>query len=112
MSIQEVRSAVLLGLLGFIIYPALPKQPIDQWRLINPSEAWLTVIVIATLGFVNYVFLKIYRSRGLYCTAMLGGMVNSTATVAELAGYLANPEGDMTAVTIRIEFVDPSSPCS
>ncbi len=105
LTIQEVRSAVLLGLLGFVIYPTLPRQPIDPWRLVNPREAWLTVIVIATLGFVNYVFLKIYRSRGLYYTAILGGMVNSTATVAELAGYLANPEADMTAVAIRTDLL-------
>ena len=55
-----------------MIYPALPAQPIDPWRLVNPREAWLTVIVIAALGFVNYVFLKVYRTRGLYYTAILG----------------------------------------
>jgi uncharacterized membrane protein (DUF4010 family) len=105
LKIQEVRAAILLGLLGFVIYPALPARPIDPWQLVNPREAWLTVIVIAALGFVNYVFLKVYRSRGLYYTAMLGGMVNSTATVAELAGFLANPIGDVTAVAIRIDLL-------
>jgi uncharacterized membrane protein (DUF4010 family) len=105
LSIQEVRGAVLLGLLGFVIYPALPAQPIDPWKLVNPREAWLTVIVIAALGFVNYVFLKVYRSRGLYYTAMLGGMVNSTATVAELAGFLAHPTGDVTGLAIRIDLL-------
>jgi len=56
LSIQEVRGAVLLGLLGFVIYPALPDRPVDPWQLVNPREAWLTVIVIAALGFVNYSF--------------------------------------------------------
>jgi len=105
LSIQEVRGAVLLGLLGFVIYPALPDQPVDPWHLVNPREAWRTVIVIAALGFVNYFFLKVYRSRGLYYTAMLGGMVNSTATVAELAGYLSSASGDITSLAIRIDLL-------
>jgi uncharacterized membrane protein (DUF4010 family) len=105
LSIQEVRGAVLLGLLGFVIYPTLPDQPVDPWHLVNPREAWLTVIVIAALGFVNYFFLKAYRSRGLYYTAMLGGMVNSTATVAELAGYLSSASGDITSLAIRIDLL-------
>ena len=105
LTIQEVRGAVLLGLLGFVIYPALPDRPVDPWQLVNLREAWLTVIVIAALGFVNYVFLKIYRSRGLYYTAMLGGMVNSTATVAELAGYFSSATGDVTSLAIRIDLL-------
>lgn len=105
LTIQEVRSAVLLGLLAFVIYPVLPSRPIDPWQLVNPREAWLTVIVIAALGFVNYVFLKAYRSLGLYYTAVLGGMVNSTATIAELAGYLSGPEGDHTGMAIAINLL-------
>ncbi len=105
LTIQEVRSGVLLGLLAFVIYPVLPSQPIDRWQLVNPREAWLTVIVIAALGFVNYVFLKAYRFRGLYYTAVLGGMVNSTATVAELAGFLSNPTSDVTGVAITINLL-------
>ena len=87
LQVAEVRSAVLLGLLGFVIFPVLPDRAVDPWQIVNPRQAWLTVIVIAALGFVNYVLLKIYGSRGLYYTAVLGGMVNSTATILELAGY-------------------------
>ena len=32
-------------------------------------------------------------------------MVNSTATVAELAGYLSNVSGDMTSVAVRIDLL-------
>ena len=34
---------------------------------------------------MNYVFLRIYSTRGLYLGAFFGGLVNSSATVAELA---------------------------
>jgi uncharacterized membrane protein (DUF4010 family) len=71
LQVNEVRSAVLLGLLAFVIFPILPQRPVDPWQLVNPREAWLTIILIAALGFGNYVLLKLYRSRGLYYTAVL-----------------------------------------
>jgi uncharacterized membrane protein (DUF4010 family) len=82
---NEIRSAVLLGLIGFVIYPVLPNRYVDPWRLFNPSDAWISVIAIAGIGFVNYVLLRIYRARGLYIAALFGGLVNSTATMAELS---------------------------
>jgi uncharacterized membrane protein (DUF4010 family) len=85
LKLSEIRGAVLLGLIGFVIYPLLPNRFIDSWHLLNPRQSWLIVIVVAGLGFVNYVLLRIYSHRGLYYTAILGGLVNSTATTAELA---------------------------
>jgi uncharacterized membrane protein (DUF4010 family) len=65
---EEVRGAVLLGLIGFVIYPVLPNRFVDPWNLVNPREAWLTVILIASIGFVNYVLLRLYGGKGLYYT--------------------------------------------
>jgi len=103
LQLSEVRSAVLLGLLAFVIYPVLPDRTVDPWQLVvNPREAWLTVVLIAVLGFINYVLLKLYSSRGLYYSAILGGMVNSTAAIAELSGFLT---GGSTADTIPLATV-------
>src|SRR6202046_4176498 len=85
---SEIRRAVLLGLIGFVVYPVLPNRYIDPWQLFNPSDAWISVIAIAGIGFVNYVLLRIYSTRGLYFGALFGGLVNSSATVAELATRL------------------------
>ena len=49
-------------------------------------------MVIACLGFLNYVLLRVYGSKGIYVTAMLGGLVNSTATAAELVSTLSGSE--------------------
>jgi uncharacterized membrane protein (DUF4010 family) len=85
---SEIRSAVLLGLIGFVIFPVLPNRYVDPWQLFNPSDAWISVIAIAGIGFVNYVLLRIYSTRGLYFGALFGGLVNSSATVAELSTRL------------------------
>jgi len=83
-SMDELRGAVLLGLIGLVIYPVLPDRFIDRWELVNLRQSWVTVVVIASIAFVNYVLLRLYSTRGLYWTAILGGLVNSRAAVAEL----------------------------
>ncbi len=96
LTLEEIRSAVLIGLLGFVIYPILPDRFVDPWRLMNPRQAWVVIVALAGIGFVNYVLLRAYGTRGIYYTALLGGLVNSTATVAEMCPWLvAGGEGLM-----------------
>lgn len=100
---SELRSAVLLGLIGFVIYPILPNRYIDPWSLFNPSDAWISVIAIAGIGFANYVLLRMYSMRGLYLSAVFGGLVNSTATVAELSSRIG--KSGMVARTVSLCLV-------
>ena len=88
-TMDELRSAVLLGLIGLVIYPILPDRFVDRWQLVNLQEAWITVVVIAGIAFVNYVLLRLYGNRGLYWTAFLGGLVNNRAAIAELMNVVA-----------------------
>jgi uncharacterized membrane protein (DUF4010 family) len=84
----ELRSAILLALLAFVIYPVLPAHALDPWGILEPRSTWATVILIAALGFVNYILWKVYGPRGLELAAFFGGLVNSTAAVAELSNRL------------------------
>ncbi|HEY9449151.1 MAG TPA: DUF4010 domain-containing protein, partial [Gemmatimonadaceae bacterium] len=90
---EEIRGAVLLGLLSVVILPLLPDRFVDPWQLVNPRQAWVIVVVIAGIGFLNYVLLRIYGTRGLLWTALLGGLVNSTAVVAELVSLVGESDG-------------------
>ena len=96
---EEIRSAILLGLFGFVVWPLLPDRYVDPWKLLQPREAWVTVVVVACIGFVNYVLLRVYGKRGIALTAILGGLVNSTATAAELSGSL--PAAGLLSQTVR-----------
>lgn len=102
---EEIRGAVLLGLIGFVIYPVLPSNPVDPWGLLNPREAWLTVVVLAGLGFVNYVLLRTYGSRGFYYTAVFGGLINSTAAVAELATSVEGEGPERDTITVNVSLI-------
>ncbi len=89
----ELRSAILLGILACVIYPALPATSIDRWGLIQPRAAWQTVLLIAGIGFANYILLKLYGLRALELTGFFGGLVNSTVTVAALAERVRETHG-------------------
>jgi uncharacterized membrane protein (DUF4010 family) len=102
---EEIRSAVLLGLLAFVIYPILPDRFVDPWKLVNPREAWVIVVVIASIGFVNYVLLKFYGARGLYYSGFLAGLVNSSAAAAELAGPLGQGNTSPDAATAALLLI-------
>jgi uncharacterized membrane protein (DUF4010 family) len=94
LQLEEIRSAVLIGLLTFVIYPLMPAHSVDPWHLLEPRQAWAIVVVIAGLGFFNYVMLRLFGTRGVYYAAFLGGLVNSTAAAAELSGAFSTVEDE------------------
>ncbi len=98
---SEFRSAVLLAIIAFIVYPVLPEGSIDPWGLVAPRAAWLTVILIAALGFADYVLLRIYGARGVEITGFLGGIINSTVTVTEFATRVREFGGSFAAYAFR-----------
>jgi uncharacterized membrane protein (DUF4010 family) len=98
---SEFRSAVLLAMVAFVVFPVLPTGSVDPWHLVEPRTAWVTVILIAALGFTNYVLLKLYGARGIEFTGFLGGLVNSTVTVAELASRVNESNGALAGVAFK-----------
>jgi uncharacterized membrane protein (DUF4010 family) len=94
---SELRSAILLAILGFVVYPVLPSGFIDPWDLLDLRAAWLIVILIAGIGFINYILLKRYGTRGLAFAGFLGGLVNSTVTVTEMATRDRDSAGGLTS---------------
>jgi uncharacterized membrane protein (DUF4010 family) len=68
---------------------------------VEPRAAWITVILIAALGFANYILLKLYGARGIELTGFLGGLVNSTVTVAELANRVHESNGALAGAAFK-----------
>jgi len=82
---EEIRGALVLLVVAVVVYPLLPTGWVDPWHLVNLRSAWTVIVVISAIAFTNYVLLRIYGTRGIRWAGLLGGLVNSTATVAELA---------------------------
>jgi uncharacterized membrane protein (DUF4010 family) len=71
----------------------MPPHSVDPWHLLEPRQAWAIVVVIAGLGFFNYVMLRLFGTRGVYYAAFLGGLVNSTAAAADVIGSVFDGRG-------------------
>ncbi|KAF3998208.1 MgtC/SapB family protein [Glaciimonas immobilis] len=97
----EMRSALMLAILAIVIYPALPMGSIGPWNLIEPRAAWVTVILIAGIGFINYVLWKIYGTRGIALAGFLGGLVNSSVTVNEMASRAKDNHPETVSAAYR-----------
>ncbi len=107
---QEVHAAVEFGILAFVIYPILPDHPIDPWGVVNPRTIWLMVVIISGIGFLNYIIMKRYGSRGAAYTGFFGGLANSTAVVAEFTNRLKTEPG-LTMVAVSAVLLSDVAMC-
>lgn len=98
---NEVHAAITLGLLSFVILPVLPVGAFDPWGLFSPRDVWWMVVLISAIGFANYILLKLYGTKGISYTGFLGGLVNSTATAAELVATMKESPANLEDNTFR-----------
>ncbi|EIK52094.1 hypothetical protein YO5_10180 [Stutzerimonas stutzeri TS44] len=86
LSEAELGGALKLLFISVVLLPALPNQGYGPWQALNPYTTWLMVVLITGIGFAAYVAIRLLGTRhGLLVTAILGGMVSSTAMTLTLA---------------------------
>ncbi|MGV8844127.1 MAG: MgtC/SapB family protein [Pseudomonas sp.] len=82
----ELSGAFKLLFISLVLLPALPNQTYGPWAVFNPYATWWMVVLIAGLGFIAYAAIRLLGTRhGLLVTALLGGIVSSTAMTLTLA---------------------------
>lgn len=92
----EMRSALVLLAMTFIILPIVPNTPIGPGEGVNPREVWLIAIVLAGVSFLGYAAVKLFGAeRGVLLAAFAGGLVSSTAVTLTNARRAAAGEGAM-----------------
>ena len=96
----ELRSALILLVMSFVVLPIAPDHAVDPWGALNPRQLWLMVVVIAALSYVGYVCVRLAGERaGLLYAAAAGGLVSSTTvtwTYARLSR--TQPQSSMALV--------------
>lgn len=86
LSEAELSGALKLLFISLVLLPALPNQGYGPWQAFNPYAIWWMVVLIAAIGFAAYVAIRLVGTRhGLLITALLGGIVSSTAMTLTLA---------------------------
>jgi uncharacterized membrane protein (DUF4010 family) len=120
---SELSGALKLLFISLVLLPALPNQGYGPWQVFNPYATWWMVVLIAGLGFAAYVAMRLVGTRhGLLLTALLGGLVSSTAMTLTLsrlhtqrelhallaAGLLATSALMFPRVLLEVTAVNPS----
>lgn len=85
---SELTSGIQLLLISIVVLPVLPDRGFGPFEALNPYKLWWAVVLLALLSFLGFVLMRwLGAQRGLTLTALLGGLVSSTATTATLARW-------------------------
>jgi uncharacterized membrane protein (DUF4010 family) len=104
LSWPELRSAILLLAMTFVVLPFLPNRTIDPWDAFNPYELWLITVVLAAISFAGYVAVRLLGERwGLLMSTVAGSFVSSTTVTVTNARLAAeSPPGKLPFLALTI----------
>ncbi|NPV07667.1 MAG: MgtC/SapB family protein [Anaerolineae bacterium] len=81
MSAEDLRATLEFAIVAAVVLPILPNRALDPLGVLNPFSIWLLVVFVSGIGFLGYVLMKaLGTERGIGLTAVLGGVVSSTAS--------------------------------
>jgi uncharacterized membrane protein (DUF4010 family) len=90
----DVIATLKFLVVAVVLLPILPDEPLGPYGALNPYRIGFMVLLIAGIGFVGYVAMRLWgQGRGLLVTGAVGGLVSSTAvTLASAARAKQSPE--------------------
>ena len=83
---QDVRDAMILFVVAFVVLPLLPNRPLGPYGVLNPARVWWLVVAVTVIGWAGYVAARAFGERwGLLVAGFAGGFVSGSATTAVMA---------------------------
>ncbi|CAZ97994.1 MgtC/SapB family protein [Zobellia galactanivorans] len=77
---EELFAFIKFSIIALLILPSLPNKSYGSNGLLNPFEIGSIVVIVSFLNFIGYFLVKYVGSkRGILLTAILGGLISSTA---------------------------------
>src|SRR6185369_7055796 len=96
----------------FIALPVVPARSIGPLGGVNIREIWIIAIALASVSFAAYIAVRYFgERRGVLLSAVVGGLVSSTAVAFTSARRAAAGEGSArllgaaTAVATAVSFM-------
>lgn len=82
----ELRSAVILIAMTFVLLPVIPSEPVGPFGGISPRSLVLLVITLASISYAAYLAGRVLgATRGDLLAGAIGGLISSTGTTVTLA---------------------------
>jgi len=86
-SLEDLYSTVRFLVLAVIILPLLPNREVGPLGVVNPFTVGLMVVLLAGVGFIAYVAIRLLGpGHGMGLTGLVGGLISSTAVTLTVAG--------------------------
>ncbi len=83
---EELTAALELAVITVIVLPLLPNAGYGPWKVWNPREIWMVVVLVTALSFVGFIAMRLLgERRGMAVTGAVGGLVSSTAVTMAMA---------------------------
>jgi uncharacterized membrane protein (DUF4010 family) len=77
---EEMYDFIRFVVLAILVFPFLPDEDYGPFKVINPHDIGLVILLISGIGFTGYMLMKFLGSgRGILITGIIGGLVSSTA---------------------------------
>lgn len=93
----ELRSAVILLAMTFVLLPIIPEAPVGPFGGVSPKSIVLLAITLASISFAGYVAVRLFgATRGDVLAGAIGGLVSSTGTTVAFARRSAAGEPELT----------------
>lgn len=82
----ELRSAIILLTMSFVLLPIIPAEPLGPFGGVAPREILVLAILLASISFVGYIAVRLLGpSRGDVVAGAISGLVSSTAATIAFA---------------------------
>lgn len=102
---RELIATLQLLIVAAVALPLLPNRNIDPWETLNPRTIGWIVLLIAGISYIGYFAMRIVGSRvGLLATAVIGGLVSSTAVTLAYARIARKKQGNLALLGAGISL--------
>ncbi|HEV3219714.1 MAG TPA: MgtC/SapB family protein [Candidatus Acidoferrales bacterium] len=82
---DEILTFAKFLLLTAVFIPVVPNRTFGPFGF-NPFKTWLVIVAVSTISYASYLLLKFAQAhRGIYLSALLGGLYSSTVATVVLA---------------------------
>lgn len=96
LSLEDMFAALKFLIVAVVVLPLLPDRAYGPLEVLNPLRIGLMAVLIAAIGFVGYVAVRLYGPRrGLGMTGALGGLASSTAVTLSFSGRAKGAPGPL-----------------
>ena len=86
MTSKEIRDAITLAVMAFVVLPLMPDRALGPYGALNPHRIWLAAVAFAAISWFGYIAVHaVGPRRGSAVAGFAGGFVSATATTATMA---------------------------